>query len=276
MLSGWKKMLQDVSESVANLASTAVADATISASLNLPALQSSNDADAWHSLGAHHRTCLHAISDNQNKNHVAIGQTSALLSAATSTLQARDALMGGIQQDIDFVSESKISLASLASELSAMSSDLNMLTNFLAAFREAHISRTVTKLKNDADADLVRAQKNCHARITAAARARDLNLDKSIYAAKPAAAAPSSSAPSAAKQQLAPQADGFIPPAPSSQSDGGLNTTEQAPEAAIASASHEGSGENVVIDFEELLSSDQDVALPPASVEAGGDGATGE
>ena len=264
MLSGWKKMLQDVSESVANLASTAVADATISASLNLPALQSSNDADAWHSLGAHHRTCLHAISDNQNKNHVAVGQTSALLTAATSTLQARDALMGGIQQDIEFVSESKISLASLASELSVMSSDLIMLTNFLAAFREAHISRTVTKLKNDADADLVRAQKTCHARITAAARARDLNLDKSIYAAKPA------------KQQLAPQADGFIPPAPSSQSDGGLNTAEHAPEAAIASASHEGSGENVVIDFEELLSSDQDVALPPASVEAGGDGATGE
>jgi hypothetical protein len=254
------------------LASSAVADATISASLNLPSLQLSNGADAWQSLGAHHRTCLQTISDNQNKNHVAISQTSALLSAASSTLQARDALMGGVQQDIEFVSESKSSIASIASELSVMSAELIALTNFLAAFREAHISRTVTKLKNGADADLVRAQKTCHARITAAARGRDLNLDRSIYAAKGAVAVPSSSTPSSAKLLAAPPADEYIPPAQLSQPDGGSNAAE----AVLASASLESSGENVVIDFEELLSSEQDIALPPDSVDAVGDDASGE
>jgi hypothetical protein len=266
MLTGWKKMLQDMSESVSNLASNAVADATISASLNLATLQSSNEADAWHSLGAHHRSCLQSISDNQNKNHVAIGQASTLLSSVCSKLQAQNALVESFQQDIEFISESKSSLTSLAAELADMSQELISLTNFLAVFREVHISRSVTSMKNDADADLLRAQKTSHARITAAARARDLNLDKSIYTARAAGPIPSTSArPSTAPLSVQPmQQQGQA-----SQVESVPDAAGNVPEAALVPNSRESTGEHVVIDFEQLLESDQDDGtLPINSAEA--------
>ena len=269
MLSGWKKLLQDVTESVSNLASNAVADATISASLTLPTIQLSNGTDAWHSLGTHQRSCLQAISDNQNKNHAANGQTSALLASVCSKLQARDLLVGNLQQDIDFVSESKSSLPTLASEIAIMSQELISLTNFLAAFREALTSRTVARLKNDADVELLLAQKNSHARITAASRARDLNLNKSIHAVRPPLPVPSASVPSNAPSLIVADAEGAARPGPESQLEHLSGAAGNAPEAVLAPKADEGTGNDVVIDFEELLEGDNVCSKLPEDASAG-------
>jgi hypothetical protein len=260
MLSGWKKLLQDVTESVSNLASNAVADATISASLTLPIIQLTNESDAWRSLGAHQRLCLQAISDNQNKNHVAIAQTSALIASVCSKLQARDLSVGTLQQDIDFVSESKSSLSSLSSEFAIMSQELIALTNFLADFREAHISRTATRLKIDADAELLRAQKNSHARITAASRARDLNLNKSIHALKAPVVIPSTSGRLPATADV----DCALQPGSESQPDRLSGAMAKAPEDALPESGAT-TGDNVIIDFGELLQDEEEGNLPKSS-----------
>ena len=268
-------MLQDMSVSVSNLASNAVADATISASLNIATLQSSNE-DAWHSLGAHHRSCLQSISDNQNKNHVVINQNSALLLTVCSKLEARHSVVENLQQDIDFISESKNSLSSMASELASMSQELISLTNFLAVFREVHISRSVIGMKNDADADLLRAQKTSHSLITAAARARDLNLDKSINSSRTAvsitSARPSSSVPPLA---VPPTVD-FSQQGPESQVDHVSDASDKAPEEISVPTSVEGTGEQVVIDFEKILESEPNGASPIDSTQAADDTTAGE
>ncbi len=260
-------MLQDMSESVSNLASNAVADATISASLSLPTLQSTCEADSWHVLGAHHRSCLNMISENQNKNHAANSQTSALLVSVSSKLHARDASLGHLQQDIEFISDCKSSVSALAAELEAMSQELVALTDFLAVFREAHISRTVTRLKKDAAADIERAQKNSHARVAAAARARDLHLDRSVNTVKALLSISATSLPSAAPPATAADAAGFKQAVPTSQCDHNSSAAEVVPDAVSASKSNESAGENVIIDFEEMLACDQDGLLPVASEE---------
>ncbi len=270
-------MLQDMSESVSNLASNAVADATISASLNLATLQSSNE-DAWHSLGAHHRSCLQSISDNQNKNHAAIGQNSALLSSVCSKLQARHAVVENLQHDIDFMSESKNPLTLMASELASLSQELISLTNFLAAFREIHISRSVTGMKNDADADLVRAQKTSHARITAAARARDLNLEKSINSSRARVPIPSARLSSSAPPMTVPPTVDSSQQGPASLVDHVSGAAEKSPEEISFPTSIDSTGEQVVIDFEKLLESEADGASssPIDSAQAAGDTVAGE
>jgi hypothetical protein len=273
MLSGLKKLLHDVTESVSNLASNAVADATISASLALPTMQMTSDSDAWHSLGAHQRSCLQAISDNQNKNHAANAQTAALLASVCSTLQAQDSLVANLQQDIDFVAESQSSLSSLAAELAIMSQELTALTSFLASFREAHISRTVTKLKINADAELLRAQKNSHALITAASRARDLNLNKSIHASKAPVSIPPASESCAAPSQIFADVDvsGSEP-----QRDQLPSAEAKVSEVVSAPDSGATAGDSVIIDFEELLADEQDSTLSNASQVAAEDEREGE
>jgi hypothetical protein len=280
MLSGWKKMLQDMSESVTNLASNAVADATITASLNLASLQSSNESDAWHALGVNHRLRLQAISDNQNKNHVACGQASSMLSSACSKLQSQHASAERLQQDLDFVCESKSSLTSLASDLGNLSRDLIALTNFLAVFREVHISRSASRMKEEADADLLRAQKTSHARITAATRARDLNLDKSINTARATVSRPPAKLSSATPPSTEAQFGDDTQPGPASQVHHVSDDAGSAPEAVLAPKSKGNSGDDagecVVIDFEQLLSTDQDGSLPIDSSQAVEEIAAGE
>ena len=273
-------MLQDMSESVSNLASNAVADAAISASLTLPTLHSANEADAWRALGAHNRSCLHAISENQNNNHASSSQTCAILVSVCSKLQGRDALVGRLPQDIEVIAESKSAVALLAAELAIMSEELISLTDFLAVFREAHISRTAAKLKRDAAADVERAQKNSHARVTAAARARDLQLDKSVnVASAPVSIPTATSLPSAASYATAANAAGFTQAVPASRFDHSSSAAEVAPRAEAVSTPPEcieSAGENVVIDFEVMLASEQDGALPNSSAEGAGCGTTSE
>jgi hypothetical protein len=276
MLSGWKKLLQDVTESVSNLASNAVADATITASLALPTIQLSNESDAWRSLGAHQRACLLAISDNQNKNHAASGRTSALLASACSKLQAQDSLADSLQQDIHFVAASKSCFSSQAAELAIMSRELVSLTNFLAVFREAHIARTATRLKSDADAELLRAQKNSHARITAASRARDLNLNKSIHAVKAAISVPTAGAPSSAASQIVVDTDGGMQSALKSEIDRLPTAESTAHEVDSALTSRAATGDSVIVDFEELLRDEPPGKLPIAAEAAAEETSAGE
>jgi hypothetical protein len=278
MLSGWKKMLQGMSESMSNLASNAVADAAISASLTLPTLHSANEADAWRALGAHNRSCLHTISENQNNNHASTSQTCDMLLSVCSKMQGRDALVGRLPQDIEVIAESKSAVALLAAELAIMSEELISLTDFLAVFREAHISRTVAKMKKDAAADVERAQKNSHARVTAAARARDLRLDTSVnVASAPVSIPTATSLPSAASYATAANAAGFTQAVPTSRFDHSSSAAEVAPEAvSIPPECIESAGENVVIDFEVMLASEQDGALPNSSAEGAGCGTTSE
>ncbi len=269
-------MLQDMSESVTNLASNAVADATITASLNLASLQSSNESDAWRALGVNHRLRLQTISDNQNKNQIACSQASSMLSSACSKLQSQHASAERLQEDLDFICESKSSLTSLASDLGNLSQDLITLTNFLAVFREVHISRSASKMKEEADADLLRAQKTSHARITAATRARDLNLDKSINTARAAVSRPSATLASAAPPSTEARFGDDTQPGPATQGHHVSDDAGSAPEAVVAPKSEINSGDDVVIDFEQLLSTDQDGSLPIDSSQAAEEIAAGE
>lgn len=267
-------MLLEMTESVSNLASNVVADATISASLNIPSLKLSNEFDAWHSLGAHHRSCLQTIADNQNKNHAADLKVSAQLASTYSKLQARDATVNNLQHDADFIFESKSSVTRIASELATLSEELISLTEFLAAFREAHITRTVKKMKNDADIELLRTQKNAHARITAATRARDLNLDRSVTFAKAPASVPPAShsfnaPPETSVDTTGPLQTGFLAHNSDSISSA---IPAGAPSALLCNGD---TVENVIIDFEELLESDQAGNLS-VDVSAAGATATGE